>query len=132
MIKNELKLHDIKDLAVIPDNSIFIFSALVFLALIIAFLLIIFIIKLIKNRKKDLRKEYYEILENLDYKDSKQTAYTITKYLRLLARNEREKKIANELIEELEEYKYKKDVSSIKEQTKAKLSTFMDVIDVWY
>ncbi|UTJ07159.1 hypothetical protein [Arcobacter roscoffensis] len=130
MIDNELKLNEIKGLADIPDNSIFIFSALVFLALVLLFLLVLFIIKLLKNRKKDLRKEYFEILENLDFKDPKQSAYIITKYARLLAKNEREQKIANELIEELEEYKYKKEVDTIEEKTKAKLSTFMDIVDV--
>ncbi len=130
MIDNELKLNDIKGLVDIPDNSVFIFSALVFFALILLFLLVLFIIKVLKNRKKDLRKEYFEILENIDFNDSKQSAYTITKYVRLLARNEREQKIANELIEELALYKYKKEVTTIKKETKAKLSTFMDIVDV--
>lgn len=130
MIGNELKLNDIKGLVDIPDNSVFIFSALIFLALILLFLLVLFIIKVLKNRKKDLRKEYFEILENIDFNDSKQSAYTITKYVRLLARNEREQKIANELIEELALYKYKKEVTTIKKETKAKLSTFMDIVDV--
>lgn len=130
MIDNELKLNDIKGLVDIPDNSVFIFSALVFFALILLFLLVLFIIKVLKNRKKDLRKEYFEILENIDFNDSKQSAYTITKYVRLLARNEREQKIANELIEELALYKYRKEVTTIKKETKAKLSTFMDIVDV--
>lgn len=130
MIGNELKLNDIKGLVDIPDNSVFIFSALVFFALILLFLLVLFIIKVLKNRKKDLRKEYFEILENIDFNDSKQSAYTITKYVRLLARNEREQKIANELIEELALYKYKKEVTTIKKETRAKLSTFMDIVDV--
>ena len=130
MIDNELKLNEIKGLADIPDNSVFIFSALVFLALVLLFLLVLFIIKLLKNRKKDLRKEYFETLENIDFKDPKQSAYIITKYARLLAKNEREQKIANELIEELEKYKYKKEVDTIEEKTKAKLSTFMDIVDV--
>ena len=130
MIDNELKLNDIKGLVDIPDNSVFIFSALVFLVLALLFLLVLFIIRLLKNRKKDLRKEYFEILENIDFNDSKQSAYIVTKYARLLAKNEREQKIANELIEELEKYKYKKEVDTIEEKTKAKLSTFMDIVDV--
>ncbi|MGA1932830.1 hypothetical protein ACH5BF_08940 [Arcobacter sp. YIC-464] len=130
MIENEIKLHDIKELVVIPDNSIFIFSFLIFLGVILLLSIAIFIIKLLKNRKKDLRKEYFEILENLDYNDSKKSAYIITKYVRVLARSQREIKIANELIEELSEYKYKKEVKDIDTNTKAKLSTFMDIVDV--
>lgn len=126
----DIKLHDIKDLVQIPDNSIFIFALLVFVVLITVFLLVLFIIKLIKNRKKNLRKEYFKTLENLDFKEAKQAAYLITKYVRILAKSEREKKIAYELIEDLHEYKYKKEVKNISEKTKAKLSTFMDIVDV--
>lgn len=126
----DIKLHDIKDLVQIPDNSIFIFALLVFVVLITVFLLVLLIIKLIKNRKRNLRKEYFKTLENLDFKESKQAAYLITKYVRILAKSEREKKIAYELIEDLHEYKYKKEVKNISEKTKAKLSTFMDIVDV--
>lgn len=126
----DIKLHDIKDLVQIPDNSIFIFALLVFVVLIIVFLLVLLIIKLIKNRKRNLRKEYFKTLENLDFKEAKQAAYLITKYVRILAKSEREKKIAYELIEDLHEYKYKKEVKNISEKTKAKLSTFMDIVDV--
>lgn len=46
------KLNDIKELEKIPDNSFFIFLALVLLGFIFLLILIFFITKLIKNRKK--------------------------------------------------------------------------------
>ena len=124
------KLHDIKELEQIPDNSIFIFSFLVFLFIIILIAIMFFIIKKFQNRKKSPRKEYYEILQNIDFEDSKNCAYTITKYSRLLALSEREKKLSEELIEDLRKYKYKKNVKQVDEMIKAKFLTFMESIDV--
>lgn len=130
--QNELlsKLHDIKPLVEIPDNSFFIFIALITFGILLLISLIFFIIKQIKNRKKSDRKKYFEILENINFENPKQSAYTITKYTRLLARNEREKRLCEELIDELEKYKYKKDVETIDSTIKAKFSNFMDVLDV--
>ncbi len=131
-MKEELlsKLNDIKELEKIPDNSIFIFSFLIFLAILILTTLIFFLIKFFKNRKKSPRKIYFEILKNIDFSDSKKSAYVITKYSRLITTNEREKKLANELIEELEKYKYKKNVEKIDDTIKAKFLVFMDSLDV--
>lgn len=124
------KLNDIKELEKIPDNSLFIFSALVLLGFIFLLILIFFITKLIKNRKKNPRKIYFKILKNVNFSDSKKSAYTITKYSRLIVSNEREKKLAIELIESLEKYKYKKEVENIDNEVKAKFSIFMDSLDV--
>ncbi len=124
------KLNDIKELEKIPDNSLFIFSALILLGFIFLLILIFFITKLIKNRKKNPRKIYFKILKNVDFSNSKKSAYTITKYSRLIVSNEREKKLAIELIESLEKYKYKKEVENIDNEIKAKFSIFMDSLDV--
>lgn len=124
------KIHDIKTIVEIPDNSIFIFSALIFLVLFLIFLFIVFLIKFIKNRKTNERKIYYKKLEDIDYSNTKDAAYSITVYIRLLAKSEREKKLAYEIIEELDKYKYKKEVEAIDSITKAKVETFMDVVDV--
>lgn len=124
------KIHDIKDIVQIPDYSIFIFSALVFLALILLLVIVLFIYKYFKNKKKNVRKEYFEILKTVDYKNSKESAYKITKYVRLLAQSNREKKLANDLIESLEKYKYKREVETIDNSIKSKLSLFLDALDV--
>jgi flagellar biosynthesis/type III secretory pathway M-ring protein FliF/YscJ len=124
------KINDIKGIVTIPDNSIFIFSALVIAVIIALVIISILIFKFFKNRKKNIRKEYFNILQNIDFSDSKKASYEITKYTRLISHNEREKKLSDELIEELQEFKYKKTVGKIPEQIKAKFSTFMDVVDV--
>ena len=124
------KLHDIKELEKIPDYSIFIFSILVFIGIILVLTTIFLFIKYLKNKKISDRKTYYNILKNIDFSDSKKTAYTITKYSRLLVSNDREKKLANELIESLEFFKYKKNVKNIDKMSKAKFLTFMEILDV--
>ena len=56
------KLNDIKELEKIPDNSLFIFSALILLGFIFLLILIFFITKLIKNRVI-FRYGYHFLLE---------------------------------------------------------------------
>lgn len=124
------QIHDIKDIVKIPDNSIFIYYGLIFLVVIISLTIIIFIIKYFRNKKVDKRKIYFNILKDIEFRNSKKDAYTITKYLRLLVKDEREKILASELIKELEVYKYKKDVSNIDTNIKNKLTTLLGIIDV--
>lgn len=127
---NELKIHDIKNLVEIPDISFYIFLTLCILAGLIILALLFFIYKFFKNRKNNRRKEYFRILKDLDFTNSKHTAYTITKYSRLLVSNEREEKLCLELIEELEQYKYKKDVNNLSVEAKSMFERFMDSLDV--
>jgi flagellar biosynthesis/type III secretory pathway M-ring protein FliF/YscJ len=124
------KLQDIKAIEKIPDNSIFLFSILVFLAIILLLIIIFIIIKLLKKKKISDRKKYYKILQTVDFVDSKKAAYAITKYSRLIALNEREKRLSDELIEELEKFKYKKNVEHLNDVIKIKYSIFMDSLDV--
>lgn len=127
---NEIKLHDIKDLSEIPDISIYLFFILLVVGVAFLSLILFLIYKYFFNKKKNERKKYYKILEELDLTKSKQSAYTISKYARLLVSNTREEKLCEELIEILESYKYKKDVSEISDDVKIVFGRFMDNIDV--
>lgn len=125
-----LKIHDIKDIVKIPDNSIFIYYVLIILAFFIMISLIIFTIKYFKNKKINQRKVSFNVLKDIEFKESKKDAYMITKHLRLIVREDREKRLADELIYELENYKYKKEVSNIDTNIKNKLTTLLDILDV--
>ena len=127
---NEIKIHDIKNLVEIPDISLYIYMLLWILGIAFIFVFIFLIYRFFLNRSKNERKRYYKILKELDLKDSKQSAYTISKYIRLLAHNEREKRLADELIEELEKYKYKKEVLPFEDDVKIVFARFMDSVDV--
>lgn len=127
---NEIKIHDIKNLVEIPDISLYLYMLLWILGIAFIFILIFMIYRFFQNKYNNDRKKYYKVLEELDLKDSKQSAYTISKYVRLLAKNEREKRLANELIEELEKYKYKKEVKNLEDDVKIIFARFMDSVDV--
>lgn len=127
---NNLEIHDIKGLTQIPDISFYLFLGLCALGITLLLILIFLLYKYFNNRKKNKRKEYYKILKELDLSDSKKAAYTISKYARLLVSSHREKKICSELIEELEAFKYKKDVEEINDEVKIIFGRFMDIIDV--
>ena len=98
--------------------------------MVLLIIIIFSIIKFIKNRKLSPKKGYYKILENIDFENPKEFAYTFTKYSKFLISNDREKKLANELIEELEKYKYKKVVENLDEEIKVKYKIFMESLDV--
>lgn len=127
---NEIKIHDIKGLVDIPDFSLYIYMLLWILGIIFIFAFVFLLYRFFKNRNKGKRKEYYRILKELELDDAKQSAYTITKYARLLAQNEREVKLCDEMIEELEQFKYKKDVEPLSDDVKILFGRFMDIVDV--
>jgi hypothetical protein len=127
---NTLNIHDIKGLESIPDISFYIYILLLILGLAFLCVLIFLIFGYLKKQKKNERKEYFQILKSINLEEAKTSAYTITKYSRLLARNDREKRICSELIEVLDEFKYKKEVKPLSEEVKTLLERFMDIVDV--
>ncbi len=127
---NEIKIHDIKDIVEVPDFSFYIYYGLISLAIILILIAFYFIYKFFKNKKVNIRKEYYKILEELDLTNTKNSAYLITKYGHILAQNEREKQLFYDLVEMLEIYKYKKNVPIFSEDIKVSLKIFMESLDV--
>ena len=126
-----IQIHDIKPIVKIPDFSIYIYYGLFFLILLFCSLLIFLLYKYLKKKPKTKADEYYKILQNLDFTHSKDAAYQISKYGRLLATEERQIRLIEELDDALKEYKYKKSVSSeITENIKTKFQVFMESLDV--
>jgi len=126
----QLQINDIKDIVDIPDYSIYIFSAMIIAIIIIIGLIIYFIYKYFKNKKHDIKKEYFKILQNLDLNDTKNSAYKITKYGTILASSQREKRLISSLNAQLEKYKYKKDVEPFDDNIKNQFHIFLDSLDV--
>jgi hypothetical protein len=124
-----IEIHDIKPLVEVPDYSLYIFIALLVFALVLIVAFFYWIYKLFK-KNNSIEKQYFSELKNLNFEDAKQSAYLITKYARVLAKNEREKKLSSELIYLLDEYKYKKDVKPISDEIKAKLEIFLESVHV--
>jgi phosphate/sulfate permease len=124
------QLRDIKPLLEIPDNSFYIYWGLIgFLGLLVAAVLFFVFKKLWDNRKVNLAKKYLAELKKIDWKDSKASAYTATKYARLLATDARRAELFSQLEPMLEQYKYKKVVERVDEETRRQFDLYVKVAD---
>ena len=122
------QLRDIKPLVEIPDMSHIIFVSLVVLGSLLVLGILFFVLKkLWDNRKRNMAKEYLARLNAIDWRDAKKSAYEATKYARLLATDDRRKELFSQLEPMLKEYKYKKDVGSVDEETLKKFRLYVQV-----
>jgi len=106
--ENQLQINDIKTIVEIPDFSIYLYYGLIIISFCIVLALIYFVYNYFKSKKHSPEKEYLSILKNIDLKNQKKSAYTISKYGRLLVKDERQQRLFEELHHSLEEFKYKK------------------------
>ena len=124
------QLKDIKPLLEIPDNSFYIYWALIIAGVLLLLAIIYFAAKKFwENRKVNLAKGYVEKLKSLDWKDAKESAYDATYYARLLATDERRKELFSQLEPLLEQYKYKKEVDSVDQDTLNRFNLYVQVAD---
>ena len=124
------QLRDIKPLLEIPDSSYYIYWGLIGFAIFLGVAILFFIAKkLWDNRKVNLAKGYLESIKKIDWKDTKKSAYEATHYARLLATDERRKELFSQLEPMLEQYKYKKEVEEVDQDTKNKFNLYVQVAD---
>lgn len=109
------QLRDIKGLMVIEDYSLYIFIALVIGIMILIYLFIRFLVNFL--RKNTPTKIAKKKLKALDLSDTKQSAYTVTKYGPYL--------IQEEDFSYLEKYKYKKENLEFLQEDKENLERFL-------
>jgi len=112
----DIPLHDIKPLVDVPDNSIWLFSGVVIISIIILVALIIFAIRFFK-KSKNQPKILLEELKNIDTKNSKEAAYSITHYGELLLEKSSSPELFDNLAQRLEPFKYRKEVPALDERT---------------
>ncbi|MDC0933169.1 hypothetical protein OAR97_04910 [Arcobacteraceae bacterium] len=126
-----IKIHDIKPILEIPDVSIYFYYILIVLAFVSLGVGVYFIYQFIKPKKQTKEMKYYKILQNLEFKNTKETAYTISKYANYLAKDDRQIRLLEELNNDLSSYKYKKDIDlQFSSNIKTKFSVFMETLDV--
>jgi len=124
------QLRDIKPLLEIPDSSYYIYWGLIVFGGLLLFGILFFVIKkLWENRKINIAKGYVETLKEIDWKDTKKSAYEATRYARLLATDERKKELFSQLEPMLEQYKYKKVVDALDADTYNKFNLYVQVAD---
>ena len=122
------QLRDIKPLLEIPDSSYYIYWGLISLVILLAVGVLFFMLKkLWDNRKVNLAKGYLEAIQKINWVDTKKSAYEATHYARLLATDERRKELFSQLEPMLEQYKYKKEVEELDQDTQNKFNLYVQV-----
>jgi len=132
MQTKDIPLHDIKPLIEIQEYSLYYFIALVVVVTVVVFAIIYLIYNYIKNKNSfNLRAEHLKYLKKLDFSDAKQTAYDITNYgATFAADSEQHQRKYENLVEQLESYKYKKSVEDFDVQTKQSIENYVGMLDV--
>jgi hypothetical protein len=124
------QLKDIKPLLEIPDNSFYIYWGLIVIGSILVAIVLSFVgKKILENRKINFAKSYLKNLKDIDWKDSKKSAYEATYYARLLATDDRRKELFSQLEPLLAKYKYKKEVKEIDQDTLNRFNLYVQVAD---
>lgn len=131
-IAYDIPLHDIKPLVGIEDYSLYYFIATVSASIVVVFFIIYYLFKWIKKRKKfNIRLKHKEHLEGIDFQSSKDAAYKITMYAHTFKDDSEILQNAYEkLVEQLEKYKYKKDVDKFDEETIKLIDSYKSLVHV--
>jgi len=128
----DIALHDIKPLIEIQEYSLYYLIALSTVVIIVLSALMYLAFKYLKNRKKfNVRKDNLSRLRAIDFSDAKSAAYAITTFGKTFKDDsERHIRAYDALLDELESYKYKKDVENFSDETKHIFETYLGLLDV--
>lgn len=126
-----IPVNDIAPLVEIPDYSLYYFVALVIVAVTVILALILALLKQMRKRKVNFRRERFMALSSVDFSDPKRAAYTISELGRVFASdNERTARAYHNLFERLAPYKYAPQVKMIDEETVGYYRLYIEIIDV--
>lgn len=121
-----LKLHDIKGLVAVPDDSLYYFVALLIGLILLLIAAAYLLYRYVKREKSvNLQKFYLEKLHALDLSKSKESAYALTEYGRLLEKDQPQKVAYEAMLEKLEAYKYQKAVAGFDKETVQSIEIFL-------
>jgi len=125
---DELKnLKDIKPPVEISDYSLWVFVAVILLALVI-FAMVAYILKRKLRKKRRFFKSDLELarerIEAIDYSNPKSVAYTFIEDVSKFVEPNRSQEY-NSILRELEDYKYKKEVPQMSKELQAKIKNFI-------
>ncbi len=127
----DIPLHDIMPLVDVPDMSIYWFSALVVISLLIFTGGMMWFTQWKRAKNINKRQAHYEILQNIDLENPKQSAYIISKEALFFAYdNEQMLNGYKNLFTRLEPYKYAPTVEKIDEETIGYYYQYLEMIDV--
>ncbi len=128
----DIPLHDIRPLMEVPDSSFGFFLVVLVVGVVLISSASYLLYNYLKRDKKiNIRKEYYRALKKVDFKHPKEAAYQITFYGRLFADDsERLYEAYHNLVAYLEPYKYKQHVEPIDDESRSYYKIYLEMIDV--
>lgn len=128
----DIPLHDIKPLLEVEEYSLYYFSALCVVGVLLILAIAYIFYKSHKAKKRfNIRHEHRKLLKNLDLKDTKSAAYGITLYgLTFKNDSPRHSEMYENITQRLEAYKYKKSVENFDDEVLAYIELYKGMIDV--
>ena len=124
-----LVINDIFPLVDVPDNSVYLFSILLFAAVTGAGWGIYWLYKRFAAEKESRESNAIKILKNCDFINAKESAYQISYYGRFLAETEEEKEAVEDLVTQLSSYKYRKETTELPDEIREQLQLFINTIE---
>ncbi len=121
-------IKDINPYIPMYDSSIYIFTMLLIVLCIVLYYIIKTLIGKYHKQKENSREYILNKFKMIDLNNPKQAAYDITKYGKILAINNEEKSHLNKLNNRLFNYKYKKSIQKIDNDTIQLYNILIDTI----
>ena len=128
----DIPLHDIKPIVDVQEYSLYYFLGLVGVVFLLACGIVYLIYLWLKKRKRfNIRKEHKKLLNALDLRDVKKSAYSITSYGATFKNDTpRHVEMYKNLTQRLEAYKYKKEVEVLDKETLGYFELYKEMCDV--
>ena len=128
----DIPLHDIKPLLEIQEYSFYYLLALIAVGVVVLVGVAYLLYKFVQRRNRfNIRAENLKLLNAMDLSDAKKAAYEITELgATFKDDSERHKNAYENLVEHLEDYKYKKYVAEMDADTKNLFERYRGMIDV--
>ena len=119
------ELRDIKGIVEVTDYSLYYLLGTVGISVIVLIVIAVMFYKyLSKKAPLTQKKVAYELLKKFEFGDAKESVYTFS-HLAQYAVNDTQRRELEELLAELEVYKFKKEVPELDEKLKAKMKKFI-------
>ena len=119
------ELRDIKGLVEVTDYSLYYLLGIVGAAVIVLIVLGVILYKyLTKKEPLTQKKVAMELLERFEFGDAKESVYAFS-HLAQYAVSEHQRSELEQLLAELEPYKFKKEVPELDDELKAKMQHFI-------
>lgn len=128
----DIPLHDIKPIVNIQEYSLYYFIATVGLGLIVLGVVVYYLYKWYNKRNRfKLRVHHKELMDNIKLGDTKNAAYQITICAGTFKDDNPDiNQQYQTLIDNLEQYKYKKEVEEFDSDTVAQINLYRSMINV--